>query len=232
MTILFVPGFMADNTLWDEVVAALGTEDVAFAQLDRGDSIAEMASHVLDLAQPTFDLVGFSMGGYVARAMARMAPERVKSLVLIATSARPDTPEQAERKTAAVAQLSATRRFQGLSRTSILASLHPSRVGDEALVERVRTMGQRLGRDVFLRQASLARPADHAGLAAIRCPTLVIAASDDRLRSLEEAREMRDGIANAELVEITGSGHMIPIEDPGAVARAIMDWQLRLANGR
>ena len=38
------------------------------------------------------------MGGYVARDIARLAPERVRALVLIATSTRPDTPALRQRK--------------------------------------------------------------------------------------------------------------------------------------
>ena len=226
MTLLFIPGFMADRTLWDEVVAALDPrEEVAFADLDQGDSIEDMARRVLACAPASFDLVAFSMGGYVARAMARQAPGRVKSLVLIATSARADTAEQIRQKAVAVAQLSSATAFRGLSRRAILASLHPDRSGDRALVERVRAMGERLGREVFLRQSSLPRASDIGRLSLIRCPTLVIAARDDRLRSLDESLELKEGIPGAQWVIIEASGHMVPLEAPEAVAGAIRAWR-------
>lgn len=47
----------------------------------------------------------------------------------------------------------------------------------------------------------------------IGCPTLIIAGSQDRLRSLEEAHEMHAAIPKAEL-EIIEAGHMIPLEAP------------------
>lgn len=226
MTLLFVPGFMADRGLWDDVVAALQPkEPVAFFDLDQGDSIDDMARRALDGAPDDFDLVGFSMGGYVARAMARLAPARVKSLVLIATSSRADTAEQAKRKAVAAAQLSSTIAFHGLSRAAILASLHADRAADDALVERVRAMGMRLGRDVFLRQSMLPRVSDFEKLSEIRCPTFVIAAKEDRLRSLDEALELRAGMPNAQLVVIEGSGHMVPIEAPEEVVQAIQTWR-------
>src|SRR4051812_296462 len=54
-----------------------------------------MAQHVLVGAPEHFALIGFSMGGYVARHIACLVPKRVQALVLVATSARADTPEQA-----------------------------------------------------------------------------------------------------------------------------------------
>jgi len=225
MTLLFVPGFMADRHLWDDVVTALGpTEAACFADLTEGDSIEDMARRVLAAAPPQTDVVAFSMGGYVARAMARLAPERVRSLVLVATSARADTPTQARQKAAAVAQLSTVASFHGLSRSAIVASLHPDRADDEVLIERVRAMGVRLGKEAFLRQSSLERVSDVEALAQIQCPTLVIAARDDRLRSLEQAQELKDHIPSAQLVVLEHSGHMLPMEAPEEVAQAILAW--------
>jgi pimeloyl-ACP methyl ester carboxylesterase len=47
---------------------------------------------VLEKAEPTFALAGFSMGGYVAQEIARIAPERIERLALLDTSIRVDTP--------------------------------------------------------------------------------------------------------------------------------------------
>src|SRR4051794_21727781 len=53
-----------------------------------------MAEVILADAPPTFALCGHSMGGYVGFELLRHAPERVRALALVNTSARPDTPEQ------------------------------------------------------------------------------------------------------------------------------------------
>src|SRR3569832_1069337 len=58
------------------------------------DTIDAVARRILADAPPRFSLAGLSMGGYIAFAMMRLAPERVTRLALLDTSARADTPEQ------------------------------------------------------------------------------------------------------------------------------------------
>ena len=92
------------------------------------------------------------------------------------------------------------------------------------MIDRVRAMGLRLGWDVFVRQSRVERGGDLERLADLRVPTLVIAAAEDQLRSLDEARELTAGIPGAALRVIADSGHMIPIEQPAVLAREIRDW--------
>jgi pimeloyl-ACP methyl ester carboxylesterase len=91
-------------------------------------------------------------------------------------------------------------------------------------------MGVRLGGEVFRRQSMLERRSDLDRLGEIRCPTLVVAAGHDQLRSMEEAREMQAGIPGAGFALIEDSGHMIPIEAPEALAGVIVPWLERYAD--
>ncbi|QJD99459.1 alpha/beta hydrolase [Massilia forsythiae] len=234
MSILLVPGFMADETLWDEVLPRLERfGPVLHADLRHDTSVAAMARRALAAAPPSFVLVGFSMGGYVAREIARQAPQhgkRVEAMVLIATSTRPDSAALQRRK-GAIGHAAPSIAFSGLSRTAVASSLHPQRRDDETMIERVRAMGMRLGGEVFRRQSVLERPGDIDCLGGIRCPTLVVAAAQDGLRSLEESREMQEHIAGAELAVIEDSGHMIPIEAPQRLADLVVPWLERHAAG-
>jgi pimeloyl-ACP methyl ester carboxylesterase len=224
MSLLLVPGFMADETLWRDLEAPLARfAPIHYADLRHDSSIEAMARRALESAPPSFLLVGFSMGGYVAREIARQAPERVRALVLIATSTRPDTAALRQRK-GAIGKAAPSIAFSGLSRTAVATSLHPKDRDNEALIERVRAMGTRLGGEVFRRQSMLERPGDLDRLHEIRCPTLVVAASHDQLRSLEEARELQAGIPGATLELIEDTGHMIPIEAPDRLAGVIVPW--------
>ncbi|KFI07874.1 alpha/beta fold hydrolase [Massilia sp. BSC265] len=229
MSILLVPGYMADETLWDDVQQPLEKYGpVKHADLRHDSSIEAMAGRALAGAPPGFILVGFSMGGYVAREIARLAPGRVRALVLIATSTRADTPSMRQSR-GTVGKAGASVAFSGLSKTAIATSLHPKQAGNEALIERVRAMGVRLGGEVFRRQSAIVRTSDRERLHEIRCPTLIVAAGQDRLRSREESEEMQAGIPGSELAVIEDSGHMVPIEAPQALLAIVEPWLRKVA---
>ncbi|MEQ8334245.1 alpha/beta fold hydrolase [Nisaea sp.] len=222
--ILFLPGFMCDQHLWDDVVDGMRfLGHLHFGDLTRDRSFEAMAERVLADAPERFSLVGFSMGGFVAREIALMAPERVERLALVNTSARGDSPEQAGRK-AGLAKAAEGRGFRGLSRHSILSSLHPDRRSDETLVARIREMADRIGKDGFVNQIGVVRQDGHGRLGAIACPTLVVWCRQDELRSLGEATELADGIPGARLEIVEGCGHMLPLEAPEQMAALLGAW--------
>lgn len=224
MALLLIPGFMLDDDLWRDVEPGLqGFAPIVHADTSRDAGIADMAARALAAMPGRFAVIGFSMGGYVAREIVRMAPERVSALILIATSARADTHAQTRRKAMAVAQI-ADAGFGGLSRAGVIPSLHPDHGGNDVLIGRIQAMSTRLGGDVFRRQAMLDRQGEAERLGDIACPTLIIAARADRLRSVAESEELHAGIAGSEMVVVEHAGHMIPIETPDELLAIIAPW--------
>lgn len=215
---IFIPGFMLDRDLWAEVEPLLtDLGPPIHPDLSEATSIADMAHRILASAPEQFTLIGFSMGGYVAREVARLAPGRVDHLILIATSSRADTEEQRKAKAVGAVRLDL---FRGLGRSAIRRSLGPEFQEHDALIERIRQMSLRLGGYVYQRQVGLRRDGDAARLTEITCPTLIVAGRFDRLRSRAETEELRDGIPGARLVTVS-AGHMIPVETPRELARII-----------
>ncbi|WP_411741605.1 alpha/beta fold hydrolase [Pseudomonas sp. GL-RE-20] len=222
LPLVLIPGFMLDESLWDEVVQQLpSNRKVHRANLLHGQTIAEIAQNIAAGAPSRFFLIGFSLGGYVARSLVQQFPDRVAGLVLIATSLRPDTPGQQQLKHAAV-KASAQGQFRGLSSVSITQSVHPQRANDKALIGRIREMGERMGHEVFARQSLLIR--DDISSCNIHCPTLIIAGAQDKLRLPEEAQELRDAIPGASVEVVEESGHMIPLEQPEKLALLMSHW--------
>lgn len=222
LPLVLIPGFMLDESLWDEFIEHVPHHRESHcANLLHGQSIAEMAQAVAAHAPSKFILIGFSLGGYVARSLLAQFPERVAALILIATSLRSDSPQQRQLKHAAL-QAAAQGEFRGLSAASISKSLHEDRAKDKQLLQRVRAMGRRMGYEVFARQSLLERGGIPTSI--IHCPTLIIAAAQDALRSSEETRELCEAIPWASVEVVQGSGHMIPLEQPELLARLVSDW--------
>jgi pimeloyl-ACP methyl ester carboxylesterase len=58
----------------------------------------------------------------------------------------------------------------------------------------------------------------------IRCPTLAICGTADRLTPLKYSVYLRDHTPGAELVLVDTAGHMVMLEKPEVVARAVFEF--------
>ena len=211
---------MCDQDLWTDMVPdleALGR--IHYGNVYQDSTLDGMARRVLDQAPERFVLVGFSMGGFVARVLTLMAPERVSGVVFVASSARGYSEEETKRRQTGYGPGGRPPRA-----TLGAPGLHPDRENDPVLVSRLRGMQQRLGREVRARQAALVRREGYADLERIACPTLVVACRQDRLRSFAETERMARHLPHATFEVIEDCGHMAPLEKPHELAALLGDW--------
>jgi pimeloyl-ACP methyl ester carboxylesterase len=184
-----------------------------------------IAKRILADAPQRFALAGLSMGGYIAFAIVRMAPERVAKLALLDTSARPDTAEQfaGREKFIAMAQVG---KLGDIVETLTPRFLHRNRSNEESLKRIVREMAVDTGAEAFVRQqkAIMARMDSRPLLASIRCPTLVLVGDGDELTPPELSKEICSGISAARLVVVPDCGHLSTIEKPDAANAAFGEW--------
>ncbi len=214
---------MCDEDLWTDMVPGLGALGrLHYGNVYEDDTLEGMARRVLAAAPPHFVLVGFSMGGFVARVLALMAPERVSGIAFVASSARGYTDEEIERRKAGFRPGDRPPRDAAAPTTAM--ALHPDRETDPVLVERLRAMQRRLGRAVRARQAGLVRPDGYADLARIACPALVVACRQDRLRTLAEVERMAHCLPRACFAVIEDCGHMAPLERPHELTALLASW--------
>jgi pimeloyl-ACP methyl ester carboxylesterase len=187
--------------------------------------MAAIAGRILATAPPRFALVGLSMGGYLAFEIMRQASERVERLALLNTSAHPDTAEATERRREQIAMAKDGKLAQVvdmLSQRWVRAAVR----GDAALLSVIRQMADETGPEAFVRQqhAIMNRPDSRPGLAAIACPTLVVAGEEDEVTVPGHAEEMASQIPHARLVTIPECGHLSTLEQPAAVTQALLGW--------
>lgn len=241
--IVFLPGLANDAEVWADVRAALAErpaggpgapparwlEASAVADVHaRFATLPQMAAALLAEYTGPLVLVGHSMGGMVAQHAAHLAPGRVAGLALVATSARPDTPELVRLRTEACEHFAAGRADDVL-RANVPFAFHPQHAADAELVERYFAMVQRAGAAQLIAQnrAVMARGDTRPWLAAIdtrRCPTLVLCGEADLLTPPEMSREIAAAVPGARLEVLPRCGHMLPIEEPAAVAAVLGDW--------
>lgn len=224
--LVLVPGLLCSPALYGPQLAAFGgTRQVIVADHTRSDRMEAIAADILASAPPRFALAGLSMGGYIAMAIMRAAPERVTRVAFLDTSARPDPPERtADRRR--LMELAKTKGTREVQQVLLQRLVHPDRLGEADLVETVLRMAEDVGVAAFLRQqeAIIARPDSRPGLGTIACPALGLVGEQDMQTPPEIAEEIAGGIGGARLVVVPDCGHLSTLERPAAVNAALAAW--------
>ena len=224
--ILLVPGLNCSPRLYAAQIPALWRLGlVVVADHRRDDTIAGIARRILATAPSRFRLAGLSMGGYIALEIMRQAAGRVVKLALLDTSARPEMPEQTERRNKLIG-LAEAGRFSEVNNFLWPLLVDPSRQKDSVLRAEIDKMAEETGAEAFVRQnrAVIGRADSRPMLGAIACPTLMIVGEHDQLTPPTHAEEIVKGIKGAKLVTLARSGHMSPMEKPEEVTKLLVDF--------
>lgn len=196
-------------------VAGLATDALALL-----DALEIDAAHVL----------GISMGGMVAQELALAAPERVRSLVLGATScggtqSRPTAPEVVQRLTTAA--LSRDREL--MLRTGFELVVSRSHAAQPAHFAQFAAAAKQFPATVpvLLAQKAAADAHDtYSRLRAVQVPTLVIHGTADELLASINGDLVASLIPGARLELLEGAGHLFFWEQPQQSAELVRRFAL------
>jgi pimeloyl-ACP methyl ester carboxylesterase len=175
-------------------------------------------------------IVGFSLGGGPALALAASRPERVSRLVLADVGAGADDPIKtqwlARRWTTLIAQGEIDELVCDMLRSELFkvyARRSPRRREHmAALIRSTPLDGLRFTlSEVLAKRKSLFRLT--STLKTVRVPTLVMAGQHDYVCS-KAAKLLAETIPNASSKVVADSGHMTPIEQPAAFSAALLDF--------
>lgn len=236
-TIVLLHGFLENSSMWQNLENVLNSKFrvICIDLLGHGQTeslgyvhtMTEMAEGVkavldsLNIRRSFF--VGHSMGGYVALAFADLYPDNVKGLVLLNSTARPDTEEKKIGRDRAIAVVKEN--HKSFIRTSIPMLFRSkcrkiyvddiAKVKKEALktprqgiIAALEGMKIRLDREVLL----------HFG----PYPSLMILGKKDPVLKYEDLIDQTKD-AKTEVVELE-NGHMSLIEDREGAEQAILEF--------
>ena len=175
----------------------------------------------LGVADATF--VGASMGGYLAMAVLRHHPDRVRQLVLADTRARSDDPGVAQRRTAQQAQLVEGTAAEVLAKETVEGLLSSGSMSRTDLVEYVHALAAGAHPDGWIAalEAMKDRPDSMLLMRQADVRALVIVGELDRVTPIAEAMSLRS-LLKGELVVVPNVGHLPSIEDPLAFNEALL----------
>jgi len=235
--IVLVHGFPLDGAMWSGVARALSPRFHVFKPdlPGRGnsdapapesvDAHADFLETVLGQLEGPVGLAGFSFGGYIALALMKRRPEKVRALALVDTRASADDDPGKAKRDETIAAVKADG-VAPLALSMPAKLLSPESLGRSDLVERVQRIISRQRPETI--EADLAalrdRPDSNAFLAQIAVPTLVVVGERDALTPPADSEAMASAIPDARLVVIPGAGHLAPMERPKAVAEALGEF--------
>lgn len=235
--LLLLHAFPLRGAMWAPQVAALQNRYRLIIPDIRGFGDSELpgAGYTLDdVAQDLIALLdqlgiaqaivgGLSMGGYLAFALYRQAPERVRALILADTKPQEDSDEARQTRYASAR----TAREQGAA--AIAEAMVPRLLGattlrtNSALADEVRSMigGNQPEAIAAAQEAMAVRPDSRPLLPQLAVPTLIVVGAEDLLTPPADARAMQAAMPNAQLAEIAAAGHLSNLEQPEQFSQAV-----------
>lgn len=158
---------------------------------------------------------GVSMGGYVTLAVTRLAPARVRGLVLIDT--QPLADDEAGRTRRETTARDAERLGSAVVADAMLPRLFSSSASPAVVGSTLAMMRAQAPAAVAAASRGMALRTDARELLSrFEGPTLIVVGALDVITPPERARSMADLVRGAQLAVIEGAGHLPQLEQPQA----------------
>ena len=241
--VLLIHGHTMDRRIWDPVMPGLMAAGLRVLRPDlRGHGLStrpdfgyHLSHHAADMTAVLDDsgvasatVVGYSIGGAVALEMALTVPDRLDGLVLM-SPVMPDRPfEPAFMEN--LREVARVTRSDGIEAAMVGPWASNPLFAHSFSKAGVREAAMAINRD-FPGAEYLATQRDRIErdwtaperLAEIRLPTAVIAGDSETPGFRAFADEAASGIPGARIEFFDNCGHLLPLEEPERVARAIID---------
>lgn len=242
LPVVFLHGFPHDRTLWSAQRRALSPQVRTIVPDLRGfgdttadgpyslDQSADDVMALLDtLGVERVVVCGLSMGGYLAMALWRRYPRRIRGMILCSTKATADTPEARSARDDAMAEVAS-------GGVEVFAERQLAKmVGRTTMAERpgvARALCTMMARQpaagvIGTLGALRDRPDSRETLGSITVPTLIVAGDEDVITPLSDANAMLallPAASAARLEIIPGAGHAVCMERPAAVTYALHEF--------
>lgn len=223
MRLDLIPGTMCNTRLWRDLVPYLSDSlEINYLPIPLHLGIEEIVDYYLSvLGEEKLNLIGFSVGGYIAAYLAAKYPERINKLFVISNSPTSLPIEEIKQRRSALKWVRENV-YKGMSRVKAKRLLDNQNQTDQ-LVELVIRMDAEQGQEHFVSQ--LENLTDRVNLdeplSASEHDSHYYVSSDDPLVDVKWLEKLRNQNPRISLVTTVGSGHMLPLEKPVELAKLI-----------
>jgi pimeloyl-ACP methyl ester carboxylesterase len=221
MALVLLHPLPLDGTVWSADIIGLRSRVVRPTLYELGDSIESWASGVLDMVgNERMEIVGNSIGGSCAIEVARLAPERVRLIVLVGT--KPGHRRDPELRDQAL-HLLATEGLAGAWTRYWAPLFAPD--ADPAVVERARELALRQSVEAIMCGVRVfhGRPDRSDFLSSFDGPVVIVSGEHDSATGVAKGTGIADTLRKGKFKRVAGAGHYVPVERPLELAAIIRE---------
>jgi pimeloyl-ACP methyl ester carboxylesterase len=174
-----------------------------------------------------FVLGGISLGGYVALELLRHVPSRIQGLMLVDTKCTADSAEAKVNRERLANQITQRGQLELLANNMLSTLLgKTTNKKNRDVVEQVRAWITEANPQAvaWLSRAMAKRPDSFQELIDFEKPSLLIRGEEDSVSTSQDFDQMQELLLHVVRVEVSGSGHLPPVEQPAKTALAINSW--------
>lgn len=224
--IYLIPGLMTDERLWSRIKPFLTEYELVHVPIPHTENFDEAIDILLDVfKEDKVNLLGFSLGGYIASYFAVTYPNRVNKLFMLA--ATPGASEEAEierrREKFAVIEQDG---FKGLPYEKAVTLVEDQNKEDDDLIKTIQDMFMDLGKKTFISQltSTFNRVDLLEDLVTLKLNIWFYYSTKDRLLNHKSISKLQTLEHEMTLISREGTSHNIPLEVPKELSRKIKEW--------
>lgn len=221
-----IPGTMCNEKMWSLLIPFLPDSfELVYLDIPRKKSFDEIADHYnAILGNDKLNLIGFSLGGYIASYFSIKYPERIEKLFVISNSPT-SLPVNELHQRADILKYVKTFGYKGIGRNKVINLLDPTSQ-TEPIIDLVLNMDKEQGEEEFISQYQYtSQRADISpALGAAPFNTHFYYSKSDGLVNSLLFSKLSDCNPKLSVICTSGSGHMLPLEKPQELAGYLTSW--------
>ncbi len=235
--IVFLPGLNCDgNILFAHQIAKfreLG-HNVTVIDNTKAKNSQELVQQIISQVKEPSHFVGLSAGGYALMELLQTKPELVEKASFLNTQAKTDSAERRKNRRNSIERVRSGE-YNTICEETYPIMVSKAHANRPDLKKAYLAMAEKVMPQGYINQTEqiLSKPEFLSSLGNINCKSMIVAGQNDQLFSVEDAREIMDGInsrkANpiARLVIIKDCGHLSTLEQPEAVTDQLVKFLSR-----
>ena len=178
------------------------------------------------IKEEKINILGFSLGGYIASYFAITYPNRVKRLFLVAATPGASDEAETERRKEKFAIIE--KEGFGLSYEKAISLVEKQNQNDEDLIKTIIDMFNDLGKETFISQltSTFYRKDLFEDLIHLDIPIWIYYSQEDRLLNKKSLKKVLNSKHSMNVISREGTSHNIPLETPKELSEKIRKWML------